>query len=153
MITDDTVSSDEIHIAAPVELVWQVLVDFENYEKWNEFCPQCEAELEIGSPIKMQVELGFGLQEQIEYISLIKPFEAIAWGMENKPDDPIKAVRTQYLNKIDELSCSYQSVDVFSGEAVAGMMDLMGKPVEDGFNLCGYGLKAYCEKLVAAQVQ
>ena len=64
MITEDTVSSDEIEIHAPVELVWQVLVDFANYGAWNKFCPVCEAELVIGSPVKMQVDLGFGLQEQ-----------------------------------------------------------------------------------------
>jgi hypothetical protein len=27
------------------------------------------------------------------------------------------------------------------------MMELMAKPVEDGFNLCAYGLKKYCEQL------
>ncbi len=67
MITADTVSSDEITIEAPIQLVWDVLVNFSDYGSWNSFCPQCEAALEIGSPIKMQVDLGFGLQEQVEH--------------------------------------------------------------------------------------
>jgi uncharacterized membrane protein len=41
MISEDTISSDEVTIAAPVQLVWDVLVDFENYGLWNKFCPSC----------------------------------------------------------------------------------------------------------------
>lgn len=147
MISDDTISSDEVVIAAPAQLVWDVLVDFENYGLWNKFCPSCEASLELGTPVKMQVDLGFGLQEQVEYMSRIDPIEAIAWAMENKPGDPIHAVRTQYLKEIDETHCSYVSVDVFSGDALADMMALMAKPIEAGFNLCAGGLKAYCERI------
>ena len=150
MITEDTVSSDEIEIHAPVELVWRVLVDFANYGAWNKFCPVCEAELVMGSPVKMQVDLGFGLQEQVEYVCRIDPGEAIAWKMDTKPGDPIHATRTQYLTKVGEESCLYRSVDIFSGDGLTDMMALMGKPVEAGFNLCGYGLKAHCEELYAS---
>ena len=147
MISKDTVSSDAVIIEAPVGLVWEVLVDFPNYALWNTFCPSCETELVLGAPVTMQVDLGFGLQEQVEYISLIKPQEAIAWGMENKPGDPIHAVRTQYLESLGENLCSYISVDIFSVEAVDGMMELMAEKVEQGFNLCAYALKARCEHL------
>ena len=149
MITADTVSSDQIDIQAPIELVWEVLVDFPNYQAWNTFCPRCEAQLEIGSAIRMQVDLGFGLQEQVEYICRIEPPTAIAWKMNTAPGDPIHAVRTQYLQALDENTTRYVSVDEFSGEAVAGMMDSLGKAVEEGFNRCGYGLKQYCEQLHA----
>jgi len=150
MITENTVSSDEVLINAPAAMVWDVLVDFDNYHKWNKFCPSCEAELVMGSPVKMKIDLGFGWQEQVEYICRIDPGEAIAWGMENKPEDPVHAVRTQYLKAVDDNSCSYQSVDEFGGPELASMMELMAKPVEDGFNLCAYSLKGYCEQLYAS---
>ena len=149
MITADTVSSDEITIAAPIQLVWEVLVNFADYGKWNSFCPECEAALEIGSPIKMQVDLGFGLQEQVEYICRIDPPNAIAWKMDTKPGDPIHAVRTQYIRQVDENTTVYVSVDEFSGEGMPMMMETLGKAVEDGFNACGYGLKRYAEQLFA----
>lgn len=145
LITEDTVSSDEVVIEASVERVWAVLTDFENYQKWNTFCPSCEAELVLGTPVKMQVDLGFGLQEQIEYMCRIDPLEAIAWRMANKPGDAIHATRTQTLKILSESSCSYVSSDSFSGEATAQMMELMAKPVEEGFNRCAYDLKRYCE--------
>ncbi|WP_062259965.1 SRPBCC domain-containing protein [Endozoicomonas arenosclerae] len=150
MITEDTVTSDEVVINAPAEVVWDILVNFKDYHKWNRFCPKADATLELGSPIKMMVELGFGLQEQVEYISLIEPCKAIAWGMENKPGDPIHAVRTQFLKPLDDNRCTYFSIDDFKGsepEALRGMMELMAKRVEDGFNLCARGLKEYAEKI------
>lgn len=151
MISEDTVSSDEVVIEASVELVWQVLTDFKNYGEWNTFCPSCEAELVLGTPVKMQIDLGFGMQEQVEYMCRIDPLEAIAWRMANEPGDPIHAVRTQYLKKLGDSRCSYISADIFSGEATASMMELMAKPVEKGFNLCAYDLKSYCEQKFARQ--
>lgn len=147
MIGTDKVSSDEIIIDAPVEVVWEVLIDFDNYGKWNLFSPQTSAELKLGSPVTMMVDLGNGLQKQVEYITCIEPNEAIAWGMENKPGDPIHAVRTQTLTRLSDSQCSYLSVDEFSGAAVPAMMELMAKPVKDGFNLCAQGLKQYAEQL------
>ncbi len=149
MITKNRVSSDEIIINAPVETVWEVLVDFSHYGDWNTFCPSCEAELAIDSPIVMQVDLGSGLQEQIEYICQIEPYELIAWRMRNGLEDTIHAVRTQRLTKLNDHRCSYISVDDFSGKDAAEMMKFMAKPVETGFNKCGYDLKAHCEKLSA----
>lgn len=149
MITDTAVASDEIIINAPVELVWDILVDFGNYPAWNRFCPEAVAKLEIGSPIKMMVDLGFGLQEQVEYICRIEPHQAIAWGMENKPGDPVHAVRTQTLTRLDDGRCAYNSIDDFSGPAVPEMMAAMAKNVEDGFNLCAQCLKQYAESRAA----
>ena len=39
MITETAVFSDEVTIDAPVELVWKILLDFDNYGQWNTFCP------------------------------------------------------------------------------------------------------------------
>lgn len=145
MITETSISSEEIIIEAPVEKVWAVLVDFDNYGKWNQFCPDCQAELTLGSPVVMKTYLGEQLIDQVEYMSRIDPCEAIAWRMENKPGDPIHAERTQYLKKLSETSCSYLSVDEFSGEQVPAMMEFAGEHVENGFNLCARGLKDHCE--------
>jgi len=147
VITDSVVSSDEVLISAPVELVWQVLVDFENYHLWNKFCPEIKTKLEIGAPVEMMCDLGHGLQKQVEFMSLIEPNQAIAWAMENKPGDPIHAVRTQRLTVVDENSCKYISIDEFSGDSVKDMLAGFGKNVEDGFNLCAYGLKERAESL------
>ena len=151
MITDTAASSDEVTIEAPVELVWDILVDFENYDKWNSFCPSMKTELKLGTPVEMMVDMGEGLFPMVEYMSRIEPNVAIAWAMENKPEDPVHAERTQYLKKISDTRCTYLSVDEFGGPELETMMATSAKAVEAGFNVAAYGLKAYAEKLFKEQ--
>ena len=73
MITENAVFSDMVTIDASVETVWAILIDFKNYKKWNSFCPSIQAELTIGSDVDMQVDLGNGLQQQIEQMVRIEP--------------------------------------------------------------------------------
>ena len=151
MITENAVYSDEVTIHAPAELVWEILLDFDNYGEWNTFCPSAKNDsLELGSAVDMMVDLGNGLTRQVEYICRVEPNECIAWAMENKPEDPVHAVRSQYLKRLDENRCTYISVDEFSGPQMAAMMEHFAAAVETGFNRCAYGLKTHAEKAFEA---
>ncbi len=151
MITADTVSSDEVLIAAPAEWVWSILLDFENYGEWNSFCPSVKnSSVALGEAVDMMVDLGSGPSRQVEYICRIEPNECIAWRMENKPNDPIHAVRSQFINRVNEESCTYLSIDEFSGPGKDAMMDELAKAVETGFNRCASDLKAHAEKTYAS---
>ena len=147
MIGSDSISSEKITIEAPAELVWSVIVDFENYHLWNEFCPHVSGELQLGAPLAMKVDLGNGLQDQVEYISHIDAPHRIVWSMENKPGDPIHADRSQIIEALDDQRCTYVTIDEFSGEMVPQMMSAMAEPVETGFARCAEGLKARAEAL------
>ena len=147
MITENSVSSEEIVIHAPAELVWDILMDFSNYGEWNAFCPSVKGTPVIGAALEMQVDLGNGLQRQVEYVTKVEPCHTIVWSMENKAGDPVHADRTQRIIPIDEKSCRYQSIDEFSGEFVPQMMELMAEVVERGFNTCAAGLKERAETL------
>lgn len=147
MITENSISSEEIVINAPAEVVWDVILDFENYGLWNPFCPSIKGEPVIGSALEMQVDLGNGLQQQVEYITRLEPCHTVVWSMENKPGDPIHANRMQRITPVDEGSCRYLSLDEFSGEFVPQMLELMGEVVERGFNRCAQGLKERAEAL------
>ena len=147
MISADAVASDAVDINAPVEWVWGILIDFANYAAWNSFCPvaHCES-LTLGAPLHMQVELGQGPQPQTEYFCRIEPNRVIAWRMQNQPDDPIHAVRTQTLTPLPGACCRYVSLDEFSGAGAAAMIELLGAAVEKGFNDCARDLKRYAEQ-------
>ncbi|MFK7975206.1 MAG: SRPBCC domain-containing protein [Halioglobus sp.] len=152
MITEDTVSSDTVTIAAPVELVWEILLDFENYQQWNTFCPRIKNDsLALGSAVDMMVDLGNGPSQQVEYICEVQPKRCIAWRMKNEPGDPVHAVRSQHLEPIDAQSCTYVSIDKFSGPEASAMMEHFAESVETGFNKCAYDLKAFAEKSYKAR--
>ena len=147
MIDESSVSSSKVTIEAPAQFVWDILVDFERYGEWNEFCPEAKAVLELGAPVEMKVNLGNGLQAQTEYITEIDAPHKIVWSMRNEPGDPIHADRTQRIEPIDDERCTYFSIDEFSGEALAPMMKAMAEPVERGFERCAQGLKKHAERL------
>ncbi len=152
MISSNTVASDEVTIEASVEHVWAILLDFANYHSWNSFCPTAKVEsLELGSAVDMMVDLGGGLAQQVEYLCKVEPYKCIAWAMENKPGDPIHAVRSQHLKKLNEQRCTYISVDEFSGPDMADMMQHFAPAVEAGFNRCAHDLKAHAEKTYKPQ--
>ena len=131
-INETSVSCDEVLIQAPAEFVWDILMDFDNYHLWNDFCPRIEAKLELGAAVAMQVDLGSGLQPQTEYITRLEAPRVITWSMANKPGDPIHADRAQYVTAIDDHSCTYLTVDEFSGEAMGPMIEAFGQLMEDG---------------------
>jgi uncharacterized protein YndB with AHSA1/START domain len=153
MITENAVYSDEVTINAPVELVWDILLDFEKYEQWNTFCPTAiNNSLELGSPVDMMVDLGQGLSRQVEFISRVEPLECIAWAMENKPEDPVHAERSQRIKRLDAQRCTYVSIDEFSGPGKEAMMEHFASTVEAGFNRCAYDLKKYAEDRYSSAV-
>ena len=46
----------ETEIDAPVERVWQVLMDFDSYPRWNPFIRSIRGTPEVGS--RLEVEIG-----------------------------------------------------------------------------------------------
>ena len=96
---------------------WQVLINFADYEKWNPFCPSIiNKALELGQDVDMQVDLGNGLQQQVETLEIIEAPHTLAWGMIMESEEKLKARRTQSLKALDDSSCEYVSDDAFSGE-------------------------------------
>ena len=147
MITADSVSSDKVTINAPVELVWYVLTDFTNYQDWNTFSPQVDTELILGAKVNMQVDLGNGLQKQIEVMQDIKVNECLAWGMVLDDKDTLAVCRAQVLERIDEETCTYITRDEFEGKLAPLVIEENGKAIELGFNACARGLKRQAEMM------
>lgn len=151
MITEDAVYSDEVLINAPAAEVWQVLTRFDEYDKWNPFCPEIRTQLKIGESVEMMVDMGNGLQEQVETMELIDAPNAIAWSMVLEDRDTLYACRTQTLKAVTADSCLYQSVDRFQGKLSSMVLEQMGTAIENGFNSCAYGLKRFVEEQAATK--
>jgi uncharacterized protein YndB with AHSA1/START domain len=50
--------SSSAEIAAPPELVWEVLVDFEAYAQWNPWLTEARGNAEVGASVDARVRLG-----------------------------------------------------------------------------------------------
>lgn len=45
-----------VHIPAPADRVWRVLMDFERYPEWNPFIRQIKGRAQIGQALQVQVQ-------------------------------------------------------------------------------------------------
>ena len=141
------VSSDAIDIAAPVERVWDILVDIERYAEWNPFTTRVETDFEIGSPVDLYVTLGPLKLKQPEWIESVDPPHLLAWGTRIGHRLLFSARREQRLEALSETRCRYLTTDAFAGPLTPLIVLLFGGLIRRGFNEMALALKARAEAL------
>lgn len=68
----------EIAIAASVERVWDILVDFTRYPEWNPLTPEAAGELRPGATVKLQVVAGRELRLEPVVLVVLPPRTPLA---------------------------------------------------------------------------
>lgn len=124
--------SAEIHIDAPPEAVWAVLVDFPAYPSWNPFTREVRCTGVPGDMVKMKVDLGWsGVRKQAERLVEFG-YPRIVWVMDVGADPVIGASRTQTVTPRPG-GCTYRTDDHIFG-AVSPLVDLLfGRVLNAGF--------------------
>ena len=147
-----------VTIDAPLDVVWQVMLDTEKYAEWNPFVERAETPTPpvVGNPIVLHVRWGNGkTTTSPERITAIEPPSTAADGTttalltyvyEGLPGrlKLLSATRHQRLTQRPGEATTYDTVEEFSGPLVR----LAGPGrVADGFRRHAEGLKARAEKL------
>lgn len=134
-------------IAAPKEVVWQVVTDFAAYGEWNPFVTACDAELRAGAPISMTVVLGKNVRDQVEFVSQIIPGELFEYRM--KPVGPLlHSYRQHEVIGLDDGNTRYRSTFELKGW-LSGLVGLsLGPALQDGFQGMTDSLVSRAESLV-----
>lgn len=147
-----TVRTETIEINAPASVVWQVLVDLDNYGEWNPLCVSAESTLEIGAPLNMVLKDFVNVGQTypwVEYICAVVPERLISWELLATDDNPDAARRDQVIEQVTDGSCAYYSTDAFFGETAAAVMAENGAWIKQSFEDTGVALKARAEELYA----
>lgn len=139
------ISSDPVEIEAPVERVWDILVDVERYGEWNPFTTRVETDLEIGSPVDLHVTLGPLKLKQPERIEAVDRPHLLAWSTKMGHRSLVSARREQRLEFLSETRCRYLTTDAFSGLLIPLVVMLFGRFIRQGFNEMAQALKARAE--------
>lgn len=138
--------SGSCEIEAPIDSVWQALVDFERYSAWNTFTPQVQSDLQVGSPVRLHVVMpGRSSSQRTEWINLIEPGQTICWGMCFGHPALLCANRWQILQDLGNDRTQYLTVDKFSGMMVPLVLALYGEPMRIGFQSVADNLKQWVE--------
>jgi hypothetical protein len=131
----------EREIAAPAEIVWDILADLDAYIEWNPFCPYAETDRVVGHPIVLYVDFAMNwpprerkrLQRQVETVSRFAPGEMLGWTTTIVHDRVFHAERLQWVEVIGEGRCRYRNQETFAGP-LAWLVDrLYGAKVQRGF--------------------
>lgn len=136
-----------VDIDAPLERVWEILVDFPNYSRWNSFCPGIECSGVLGTNVVMDVRFpGQKPRKQVEVLNVLEPPHRIAWGVIMGSRAILVANRYQTLEALAPDRTRYTTIDYMSGLLGPLVKMLYAEKVRAGFQLAADGLKAYAER-------
>ena len=139
------ISSEAVEIEAPIERVWDILVDAEQYGEWNPFTTRIETDFEIGSPIDLYVTLGPLKLRQPEWIEAVDRPHLLAWSTMVGHPFLLSARREQRLDPSGANRCRYLTTDAFTGLLTPLVVLLFGQLIRRGFNDMALALKARAE--------
>lgn len=137
-------------IAAPVDHVWRVLVDFERYPEWNPFTHGVEVERVLGGRVTLHVKLGRLNLTMRERLTRWDEGRAVAWGVRWGRGLALECDRVQELEPIDETSTRYRCHEAFDGLLAPLVYRLYRGPMQVGFDAAAGALEARAEAIWAA---
>ena len=143
---DQSVSA-EIQIDAPIEKIWEILVDIERYQDWNPFTYRVESSLTVGEHVKLHVNLG--PKQKVVQKQIIKRCDAplaLDWGMVMGHPSLLQTLRTQRLTKVDDNTTVYETRDHFRGLLTPLILSLYRGPIRRGFESICTSLQDRCSQ-------
>jgi hypothetical protein len=148
-------AESSIEIAAPVDLVWQVMIDVDRYREWNPFIVSIDSDgkITVGSSMTLHVrwEGGGGASSGERVTRMDAPiggkgaFEYSFTGWMHTLA-MVRATRVQTVEELAPRSTRYHTRESFGGW-LAGAIPL--KKVQRGFELHAQALKTRAESLAA----
>lgn len=142
--------SATVDINAPSDLVWNVLIDFDSYHKWNTFIPKVEGRFEVGWEINLHVNLVPKKAPllQRERINLIDhSSKKFYWGVVRFHRIFLVANRLQEVESLGGNRTRYRTDDRLSGLLNPLVFYLYGNAMKIGFEKSARDLKEYCERI------
>ncbi|MDR3416004.1 MAG: SRPBCC domain-containing protein [Nevskia sp.] len=138
----------ELDIAAPAELVWQVITDFPRYAEWNPFVTGCESSLKPGDPIDLQVRVFSDKpQAQREWIRTHTPGREFSYSMKPVPLGTLHSARSHTVIPLGPGRCRYRSHFELAGWLQPLVRGLLGASLRRGFAGMTEGIKTRAERL------
>ncbi len=107
---------------APIDVVWNLMTDFDGYAQWNPFVVRAEAStpVAIGAALRLTAQMPIGFRTRTRHVvtECVPPTRgdakltyvvvgAITW--------LVGGIRSQHLTSIGDGECRYSSMESFSG--------------------------------------
>ena len=140
-------TSEPVDINAPIDAVWDILMDVDRYREWNPFArTYTKTDVRVGAFVDFDVKLGRYDRKQTERFEAIERPTRLAWSTKIGHEFLLTALREQRLEKRSETSCAYFNTDTLEGPLAPVARLLFGNAMHRGFATVGRALKQTAEE-------
>lgn len=136
----------ELPIQAAADKVWQILMNFENYGKWNPFITAISGSTTVGSQLKVQLRLpGHKPMNIAPKVSLCEPKRHFAWQGHMFFRGLFDGEHHFELEVLDKNTCRFLHYEKFSGILLPLLWRMLDKDTRAGFEQMNAALKQLAE--------
>jgi hypothetical protein len=140
----------EIEINAPVQKVWDIIVDLERYPEWNKFTPRMSVgKIVVGEEFDLDCQMTEKqlLKDEHEVFLSYEPEQfKVCWGTSRTRGRPgIKSFRWQICEPRDEARTHFVNYEEFHGVLAPVVNFLYGKKLKRAFEVYCQALKSRAE--------
>jgi hypothetical protein len=140
----------EIEINAPVQKVWDIIVDLERYSEWNTFTPRMSArKVVVGEEFDLDCQMTEKqlLRDEHEVFLSYEPEQyKVCWGTSRTRGRPgIKSFRWQICEPRDQSRTHFVNYEEFHGVLAPVVNFLYGKKLKRAFEVYCQALKKRAE--------
>ena len=138
-----------IGIAAPPEVIWEILADIPGWEAWNPLYPKASGVVRIGETLVLSQALPGQKPETITPRVLDwVPLEQLHW-VNAAGGGLMKSLRYLEIEALDVDACIFSNGELFGGLFGPMAAKMMRHPLRKGFASLGEALKARAESVYA----
>lgn len=136
-----------IGIAAPAEVIWEILADVPGWSAWSPIYPKAAGEVRYGGQLSLTVALPGQVHREIEAPILDwTPNEAIHWQTKGMAGF-LQTIRFLEIEAFSEIGCAFSNGEVFAGLAGPYVARSQRRSLKRGFAALGEALKERAEAL------
>lgn len=122
-----------VEIAAPADVVWEVITDVARYPEWNPFQVEMQTSFKPGDAIDMQVKLLAKPQAQREWVTEFVPGKRFAYRMKPVPLNTLSSQRSHDVEALGPNRTRYRSYFHLKGWLHPVVVGLLGGKLQAGF--------------------
>lgn len=134
-------------VQAPAEILWEVISDFETWSTWNPVHPRIEAELRIGTPVKVEL-VADGTQPTIieAVVQDWVPYEQLHWRT-RRLRGFVTTIRYLEIEKMSDVGSTFSNGELFMGPLVRLVSRDERRRLKAAYSRMGEAVKARAEAL------